>query len=1202
MKKSLFAATVASLLLSGLTSTAGLKAALERHASPAEAFSLMPKSKALPAEWRNLNPQAQAKLVKNRITAQADFQFAPSDNVAYLDMPDGSTWFVVSNFDKQVLEQSEYYTDYTITGIHATVYNDKYQPVGKIEKTITLPEGFKRCNRVEFGPAVTKKFFNLDDNYELMLLMSFNPSSGYGSVPVTQVLSLRGAQTPAVELTQLPGYYMSAINNASDAWSEDFFMQFFSGEEYTDTEMLYSFDIYSKAGYGSNGPTLLKTFKEDMLYVMSDGENEGMPVMINSKGRQLYVTSAKYQKTFLEDPFDFMNETVNPDNHYLIDLYQKNGSKNELVKVSTTSIPCEPAPEGMFMRTYSLGMFQGYEDIAFDFTADSTPAFILSICDTDMNENTYTHYRVYNTAGELLTSFGEGNQGYLRLSSVAGHPEQFVFLNPDPDSPLGFKYSFHDYPSMDVTAEIPVVNTTPDGTAYLSMNLDRAAAGSSYRYAFSSMYGDSDEAENTLHDIHWFNADGSFLRTDRINAGQNVNLVNPLVAGYAMNPYLFNTDAAQEYIYYVLRRPDAESTQSYTELCVGNSRGETLMQYAFDPKASQMGATIINLNSKPAVWINYMSDGDDKVHSDFISLPLNKLEGQGTSEAPYLIANAGDFSLIGRNPQAHYAIAADIDFQGNAFTPIEGSFSGSLNGNGHKVEGFTLADAPMFDQLAPADDGATVAVKNLRLSNITVGSAPAVLASRASRSALTDIRIANVEVGAGGSFGTIAETATTGTVIEACGAKNVTVNRPEAENVGGLAAKLGTDACVKASSFSGSITAGSMVGGIAASAESATSNVTDCHVNASLTANYAIGGLLGSSVRSLVEHNVVEGDITALEAGSRYSEAAGGRVATLAVGGLIGDLQGTFASYDDNGEPVAADTTVVVKNNVVALTSITLPAAAEGIPAATDAHRIIGRSRVDSDPEYLGEEYDPATGDWVIIWGAPAQPEQGLAHNYSLSTLPAIDAALAAATATEGADIEPEAADRAFFASLGYAFDGYASDAPWVSRAALPSLYFESSLGTSMAFRPATVSVAPGEKARALLQLEGIDFEALTVEISDEAKCMANPVELDENGNVIFEIEVTEAGTYTVRATNGTLEATLTVIGTASSAIDSVAAPGTSLTFDGHTLRAPGQEISLYTLTGTLVARGASTLTVAPLAPGIYIASTPTATLKIAVK
>lgn len=61
-------------------------------------------------------------------------------------------------------------------------------------------------------------------------------------------------------------------------------------------------------------------------------------------------------------------------------------------------------------------------------------------------------------------------------------------------------------------------------------------------------------------------------------------------------------------------------------------------------------------------------------------------------------------------------------------------------------------------------------------------------------------------------------------------------------------------------------------------------------------------------------------------------------------------------SYED-GKPVEPSTDPVVKGCVVALDAITIPT--DNPVLAETAHRIVGRSRVNNDPEIIDEVYNP---------------------------------------------------------------------------------------------------------------------------------------------------------------------------------------------------------------------------------------------------
>lgn len=91
------------------------------------------------------------------------------------------------------------------------------------------------------------------------------------------------------------------------------------------------------------------------------------------------------------------------------------------------------------------------------------------------------------------------------------------------------------------------------------------------------------------------------------------------------------------------------------------------------------------------------------------ALPMSIAIGNGTKNAPYVIFTAKQLMEIANAPKKHYLLGGDIELSGN----WEGiaSFSGSLDGAGHKISGLTAEsdgdDVGLFREIA----GGTV--KNL---------------------------------------------------------------------------------------------------------------------------------------------------------------------------------------------------------------------------------------------------------------------------------------------------------------------------------------------------------------------------------------------------------------------------------------------------------------------------------------------------------
>ena len=1192
MNKTIITTALAALM--GLTATVDARTAADLRQKAAEdaAFKWAPKVEA--GNWKVLTGKPSKSVAKAIETATGvDVSWHGADSYTYIQMPDGETWFAATTIRKEAISQEEYYTEYNYTGLEVTIYDADFNKVAYIDSPITLPEGYERCSGVEIGANVTQKFFNFDNNYELMVMCLFKPTGDYGAVPFTDVYSLSGPDTPAAKIATLPGYYTSAVNASTSKWSEDYYMVFFSGETYTDTEMLYTFDIYTKASYSNPAATKIKTFTVNMMNVMADGENETLPVILNTHNGEAYVAVSQYEKTFFEDPFDWFNDKLTPDNSYIIELYKTSGwSPKSLDLVSTTKIACEAPAEPYMMRSYCLGRFRLDGDISFDFGTGDDPAYILTVNDADMRDNSESHFAVYNVAGEMMTEFGQNTDALMLLSDVPGYPQQYCFVQGDANG--GFSFNMINYPELDVAASLPIT-VTEDGQFYgLSFTLDRVPGQGSYGYAVAAQQGDETADGDTFHPVLWFDHNGVFSHIDRIMAGKNVAMISPYVMANGLTPYLFNTDVKHEYMAFVLRNEDHGSSKSIYELIVVNEEGETNYCYTFPADATGINASLVNTSTHPAIWITYRMAGSDEYTSDFVNLPFNKWEGEGTAENPYMIHTAGDFALIKYNLAAHYRVADDIDFDGSALDGFTGTFTGSLDGAGHTIRNLTLTGAPIFANVGEVGADKCV-IKDLTFSHVTVSNASAVIAGSIYTTALENVYVydLNAELTENIEFGGLVNGARFSSEITGCAVIG-TINAPQAAGVGGLVCTLGNSS-VKASAFEGNITAGSNLGGIVSDIADAKSTVSDCHVKASLTSRHTVGGIAASSSRGLISDCLVEGAISATEPRDAYSYFAGGYVKEINAGGIVGSLERPMADLETGETTVAA----AVSKNVVALEAISVPESPE---LYATAHRIVGRTSINDDPAIVDEKYNPATGDWDTTWG-DRLAEEGITDNYALAPLAVVDPALEAGLNTvEGASLEADKADTAFFEGLGFKFNGYSAAEPWVFTSTLPALYFESTVGASIMFDPAAISVVEGQKEFVMLMLEKVEFDALTIESSDESGCYLTPVELDEDGNVVCEVTCLKTGSYVITATNGSISGTLTVTGTSgiASVTDDVK---TIITFDGSRLAAPGLDLTVYSVTGVEVARGHGSVSAASLVPGVYVATAPGAeALKFVVK
>ena len=212
------------------------------------------------------------------------------------------------------------------------------------------------------------------------------------------------------------------------------------------------------------------------------------------------------------------------------------------------------------------------------------------------------------------------------------------------------------------------------------------------------------------------------------------------------------------------------------------------------------------------------------------------LEGAGTAEDPYRIATARDLVDVAkalndmdtRVVGAHLALVADIDMSGINFTPIN-TFSGVLDGQGHKISNFTINDPTTGTQ------DANYRVAFIRINNGTVQNL-----------VFQSPRITTQALSTGGYSGAavIVGDNAHGSVISRCMVLDGIVEAPNLPKAAGIAVMNARtnniNATISKCVFVGDLICGPragaygpQTGGIAA--YSATSTIENCLVSADIT-------------------------------------------------------------------------------------------------------------------------------------------------------------------------------------------------------------------------------------------------------------------------------------------------------------------------------------------------------------------------------
>jgi hypothetical protein len=1124
------------------------------------------------------------------------------DGINYLLAPDGTVWYTTTKFDYEEVAVSQYYTEKRLTGYEFTVYDNNFNEVGTVKDKYTLAEDETRITSIQPEMTLTKKFFNTDDKYELIVTVFCNTPS-YLVTSHSLVYSIGGetdADGNSVCLQTIPGYVIDSENYATNSFSENYYITFMNEVRPTSTagytsyreyleDYKYQLTTYKKAGWSTPASPVLELDLGE-LYLPGDAMNTPYFLMTSTPdGLPAFVVS-RYAEPYFANQEDFSDYTVTPDNELQIDTYTLSSlSASTADKTYSTTIQVDPPEDGILAKYYGIGSFNYAKDVNFtDYSNGGQPAFIVTVSNVPISDpdNYINSYYVYSHDGEPLLTLDEESESVTVLSELQGQNNQALFIHSNDDG-----YTFHivDLKTGNTVVDLP--STLNDHG--LTTTFDRALINGQVMYACNLSDHIETKEGYTLEQVAWINTNGEIDHIDQLNLGKDVMYAQVYIDNSVLDPYLFDTDADQEYLALVKRSQSSSTTATDEFLLIADPKGEAIFQASSDDEIGTLyNVTVFNVDANPTLCLLF-SDDDDQYTQQMFLLPITKFAGgEGTAENPYLISTIADLQQVKSNTAAYYKLANDIDATGFDFTPITG-FSGTLDGAGFTISNLSIASSYAQAIFESTADGAVI--KDITFDkpefNLTDDASYAgVVVAQAIGATIENVKVYNLTAeGAdfSGRFGSIAGVISGYSKVIGCNVAAANINLPGA-SVGGVANELKTSSSVKASAFYGNIQGGQTVGGIIATGGTGFV-VEDCHTNANIVAKNTIGGIVGNAARSTVNRNVVEGTLQATQAGWN----------SVALGGVIGYLTADYTSSDE---------TKFVTNNIVAVTSLTAPEPGEDEYANQNStvHRIVGWTFFNDEPEVVG--YDQTTWEPIYAEG-PNPADKGLANNYVTSSLEAVDTTIGNQdnTSTEGQTIDPYECDREFLENLGFAY-GTSNDAPWSTAAfTTPYLYFEQ----KFILTPTEVNVAEGETFTVTAKILSVD--ALTADDVMGGFSMECNESLLEMGDMNFDdnvltIEFTckKAGTSTISLRMLGSTATVTVYGT--SAIQSVAndAATKAISYDGSTVSCPESTLTIYTLTGQRIAGGYASLSVANLQSGVYVvaANAPgfKAVAKIAVK
>ena len=292
-------------------------------------------------------------------TAQASTitTIGPVDNYGFLTGPDGNQWTYTTSFT----QKNGFYTSMTVE-----VYNAENQLVGKIVDSLNIDDpNVTGVRDVQVTGFVTKKFFNFDNNYELMIFVVANTKQ-YVNKYFNRIYSIVEGETSTQPVCEMPGN-MVASKNIGEEYSENYTVVF--KRDSTNATGMQYFDVYTKASYASpDAPELKHTF--EIPYANLAALNDLFPIFLVKNGENINYFTTQYEKPYFvpgtpvyEDP------VVNENNALVITQYD-----NKFNVIAETKIPMTKDPDDAYLYTfYSLGSLSGERDIILDYNGTGKP-------------------------------------------------------------------------------------------------------------------------------------------------------------------------------------------------------------------------------------------------------------------------------------------------------------------------------------------------------------------------------------------------------------------------------------------------------------------------------------------------------------------------------------------------------------------------------------------------------------------------------------------------------------------------------------------------------------------------------------------------------------------------------------------------------------------------------------------------------------
>lgn len=1085
---------------------------------------------------------------------------ASGQTYGWVVSPDASNWYFTQNItSRDSVYDGGYYTAHFHESSEITLFDNSHKQVGSF--SVKVPEGWKHVTDIiPYGP-ITKKLFDRDEK-SCEILVEFHDAFEGKNKFLTRAYDINTGKIKfEMEGTGL-------VFDASKGWNS--YQRLIMTHE-TDKE--YSIDVIAPPAYGQNDWTVEHTFNiaidNRINYLQGPCFN-----CMNVDGTPYYVL-AQYEKPFTNtDASDgTLDITQEPDNFLVLRTLDEKFKQVDSLRVSIN------APEGTPYRSAAFGLF-GNNDLSKGyFSNNGNLNYVVELFDYAPSlDADLISFAVYDSENGKLKDICDNvasNQWAL-LNTIHGKSEQMWFLQSiGTGENSGQQIQLVDVPSCEKAGVLP---QSIDNNS-ISSNFDRyptSANAQGYQYVIALAKAQSNEADEVLAPIAWVNPDCTIDHVDRLNLGTKAENFTPLINSTSLNPYLFNTDDDMEYVYIAKKRREDGSNKLDNVLEVAKVDGTVLKSWRGDDTHvfERASFPVMNDLGKRQMFVAFHDIENDKYDMNFYDLPFTKFEkgGKGTVEDPYLISTTGDFQQMALEPGKNYKMVADVDMAKASqwWTPVK-NFTGSLDGDGHTIYNLgvktTEDHAGLFGTLDLNGIAKNLIFVNPIVEVTNTNEYAGVLAGETNytydgKGEATNVdsifvygaKIAGEDqnfIAAGGLVGS----ANLGTKINNCSFQGE-ITLPNSENVGGIVGQTRTGSSVNACYANVNATAKTVLGGIVGIAGTPQDycKFTNCEVRGQLTAENAVGGLVGDNYFNGISNVVSHADIVATKKSAWNGYAAGG-----IIGVMESDWNGASGFVKN----------CVFDGSVKALQD------GEEVNAPATVHQIAGKTIAD-------EEY--AAGETPYV-------ENRLSNNYSTN-----DAGSTDATSVEGAYKAAKEMNKDFFAGMEYAYGSSLAE-PWKEDGSkIPTLYFNN---IAKAFSVSAEDVTVGTTDEGAVVVKATVYGLENPDLEDDVEVSSTPnatVSLGEaHGNSIdLIIKGKKQGSATVTVNFGEFSATINVIVLKNyvSGIESVedAEALVIKAADGQISAEGANAIWVYSVNGKLVGKtSGAAFSTSGLTSGLYI-------------